>query len=82
MTVSSLASARGNGHLLSQYLLSCPVCALSGAAHVDERADGSAPVLVRFVCPEGCAVDAEALLSRIMLPTSGTEHPQTAALAG
>jgi hypothetical protein len=56
-----LAHARAAQQLLVQYLTRCPGCAQAAAAHVDEQ-DG-AMRLVRFVCPDGCAVDQAAVLA-------------------
>ncbi len=49
--------------VLSQYLLACPRCGDTGAAHVNE----AEPVttLVRFVCRGGCRVAPEAVLARL-----------------
>lgn len=67
LTVDSLAPAlaRAGQGLLSQYLVTCPECAKAAAAHigwVDAPAPHT-PVLVRFVCPESCAVEPAAVLS-------------------
>ena len=69
MTVESvpLAHARAGGEFLDQYLVSCPACAKPGAAHVGWAADGS-PVLVRFVCPDSCAVAANDVLNGLPAP--------------
>lgn len=59
MTLSPLI--RPDSRLLAQHLVSCPTCGKPAAAHVDVTAP--AAVLVRFVCPDGCAVDDAAILS-------------------
>jgi hypothetical protein len=72
VTCSPLAApiTRGAGQL-EQYLLSCPACAKPGAAHVDwGESDVADPVLVRFVCPDGCPVDAATVLALIEEPPS------------
>jgi hypothetical protein len=63
------ALARAKDRLLSQYLLVCPGCAQPSAAHVDRTGaqPTGEPVLVRFVCPLGCAVSDAAVLA--LLPT-------------
>jgi hypothetical protein len=61
MTLTPLA--RLVVHVLAQYLTTCPCCGKPAAAHVDTRA--ARAVLVRFVCPDGCAVDAAAVLRAI-----------------
>ena len=58
MTLTPLV--RPGSTLLSQHLLTCPACRKPAAAHVDVSAPSA--VLVRFVCPEGCEVDGEAIL--------------------
>lgn len=58
MTLSPLI--RPDARLLAQHLVTCPGCHQPAAAHVDLTAGG--PVLVRFVCPDRCAVDAAAIL--------------------
>ena len=58
MTLSPLV--RPDSTLLSQHLVACPECHKPAAAHVDVSAP--AAVLVRFVCPNGCPVDAAAVL--------------------
>jgi hypothetical protein len=67
------ALARAEDRLLSQYLLACPGCAQPSAAHVDRRGDltTSAPVLVRFVCPVGCAVTDAAVLALLPIESIG-----------
>lgn len=57
MTLSPLI--RPDSALLAQHLVICPGCRKPAAAHVDVTAPSA--VLVRFVCPDGCAVD-EALI--------------------
>jgi hypothetical protein len=72
VTCSPLAgSIRRGGGQLEQYLLTCPACAKPGAAHVDRgQSDLADPVLIRFVCPDGCPVDAATVLALIEEPTS------------
>lgn len=60
----SLAQARAGHRLLLQYLVPCPGCGKSGAAHADEDAAG-VRTLIRFVCPEACAVGAAEVLTRL-----------------
>jgi lysyl-tRNA synthetase class I len=67
--VDSLALARASDHLLSQYLLICPSCGKPSAAHV-EWAD-AAPHLVRFVCPDGCAVPGADVLALVPPQAAG-----------
>lgn len=66
MTTESLplAHARTGHRLLVQHLVSCPGCGKPAAAHVDPRLDERAG-LVRFVCPEACAVSDDAVLARL-----------------
>ena len=59
MTLTPLA--RPSARLLAQYLLACPSCGKAAAAHVDT--DGMQ--LVRFVCPESCAIEAAAVMLRL-----------------
>jgi hypothetical protein len=51
---------RPDSALLAQHLVICPECRQPAAAHVDVSA--ARAVLVRFVCPVGCDVDASAVL--------------------
>lgn len=62
MTLSPLV--RTTAAPLSQYLVTCPGCGKCAAAHVDVSAQSA--VLVRFVCPEGCAVDAAVVLGGLV----------------
>ena len=64
MNVESLpvAQARASQRLLAQYLVTCPSCRKSSAAHVD-RDGGGTRVLVRFVCPEACPVSDDVVLA-------------------
>jgi len=62
VTLTSLTPlARQRSRLLAQYLMTCPSCAKAATAHVDT----DAVVLVRFVCPDSCAVDANVVLKRL-----------------
>lgn len=65
MTISTLPVTPAPGaRLLEQHLVECPVCGQLGAAHVDGEGDASGRrALVRFVCPEGCAVSAPEVLA-------------------
>ena len=50
-------------HLLMQYLVTCPTCGKTSAAHIDPAEEGVRR-LVRLVCPDACAlseVDALAI---------------------
>jgi hypothetical protein len=69
MRVDSLALARASDHLLSQYLIICPGCSKPAAAHVDRA--GAAPRLVRFVCPDGCAVAGTDVLALVPPQAAG-----------
>jgi hypothetical protein len=64
MTLTPLA--RPGAGLLAQFLTTCPSCGQAAAAHVDTQGEAT---LVRFVCPDGCAVDAAVVLAA--LPTGG-----------
>jgi hypothetical protein len=72
VTCSPLAAPIGRGEgQLEQYLLTCPACAEPGAAHVDwGESDLADPVLIRFVCLDGCPVDAATVLALIEEPPS------------
>lgn len=59
-----LVQAQAQHRLLEQYLLACPGCGKSSIAHVGRAPDG-APFLVRFVCPEACAVDDAGVLAAV-----------------
>jgi hypothetical protein len=59
MTLTPLA--RPGSRTLAQYLISCPKCQKPAAAHVDGAP--SRPVLVRFVCPDACAVETVSVLA-------------------
>jgi hypothetical protein len=60
------AQAGANDRLLDQYLLTCPSCVKPAAAHVAPALDPvSGPTLVRFVCPDSCAVDDAAVLAQL-----------------
>jgi len=66
LTVDSIATvwARAGHRRLEQYVTNCPGCGKAAAAHVDtndEQSDGR-PALVRFVCPDSCAVADEQVL--------------------
>jgi hypothetical protein len=62
MTLTALtALARPRSRLLAQYLMTCPSCDKPAAAHVDT----DAMELVRFVCPDSCALDAAVVLKRL-----------------
>jgi hypothetical protein len=57
-----LAQARAAQRPLDQYLVSCPGCARPSALHLDATT-GGAPRVVRFVCPNACPLDADAVLA-------------------
>jgi hypothetical protein len=57
MTLTPLA--RPGARLLAQHLVCCPGCSKPAAAHVDTET----MTLVRFVCPDSCAVDAALVMS-------------------
>jgi hypothetical protein len=64
MSVESLplAQARAAQRPLDQYLVSCPGCTRPSALHLDLSTDGT-PRVVRFVCPNACAVGVDAVLA-------------------
>ena len=56
MAVTPLADVRPAPAVLAQHLVSCPACGAAAAAHVDFSTQPA--TLVRFVCGQGCSVDA------------------------
>ena len=66
MPVETLAPARARAaaRQLDQYLIRCPGCEQAAAVHVDAGV-GAVPLVVRVVCPDGCAVAAEEVLARL-----------------
>lgn len=78
MTLSPLL--RADSTLLAQHLLTCPGCHKPAAAHVDITAPSA--VLVRFVCPDGCAVDEAVILGGLAAETASPDpSPLSAVMA-
>jgi hypothetical protein len=64
MSAETMPLPLARGRLLDQYLVACPGCAKPAAAHVGQHPDGT-PMLVRLVCPVGCAVAADDVLAAL-----------------
>ena len=65
MTIDSMPRVRVDRAQLTQHLISCPGCSGPAAAHIDTR-EPSRPVLVRVVCHQGCAVNADTVIGQLV----------------